>query len=81
VIGPRKDERAVDLSAKIEKDDDGMLWAQVEQLPGCFASGETIPELLEALTEAVSLYLADAGRPPVAVPQFSSLGMRVAVPA
>jgi predicted RNase H-like HicB family nuclease len=35
------------------------LWAEVAELPGCFATGETRDELQEALEEAVSLYLRD----------------------
>ena len=34
------------------------LWASVDELPGCFASGATLSELWEALAEAVSLCLA-----------------------
>lgn len=37
------------------------LWAEVEQLPGCFASGFTHDELFEALREAISLYLSGDG--------------------
>ena len=32
-------------------------WAEVADLPGCFASGRTLNELSEALGEAVGLYL------------------------
>jgi len=38
------------------------LWAEVEELPGCFASGRDMDELREALSEAVSLYLSEPGR-------------------
>lgn len=37
--------------------DDG-LWAEVEELPGCFASGFTSDELRESLQEAIGLYLS-----------------------
>ena len=37
----------------------GSYWAEVKELPGCFASGGTLDELNEALAEAVSLYHAD----------------------
>ena len=40
-------------------DEDGSLWAEVLDLPGCFASGDTEDELREALDEAISLYLSD----------------------
>jgi predicted RNase H-like HicB family nuclease len=38
--------------------EDGAYWAQVRELPGCFASGATVAELVEAIEEAVALYLA-----------------------
>lgn len=41
--------------------EDGMFWADVQELPGCFASGESLDELWEALTEAVGMYLSEAG--------------------
>ncbi len=69
--------RGVEIRAKIRHDDDGMYWAEVEQLPGCFASGESVPELLEALTEAVSLYRAASNEEPSPVPEFVSISMLV----
>lgn len=38
------------------------LWAEVVELPGCFATGATMDELWQALGEAVSLYLSEPGR-------------------
>jgi predicted RNase H-like HicB family nuclease len=38
--------------------EDGSYWAQVQELPGCFASGDTVAELVESVEEAVALYLA-----------------------
>jgi predicted RNase H-like HicB family nuclease len=38
--------------------EDGSYWAEVRELPGCFASGQTVGELIEAVEEAVALYLA-----------------------
>lgn len=37
------------------------LWAEVAELPGCFASGRDADELREALSEAISLYLSEPG--------------------
>lgn len=34
----------------------GSYWAEIVEMPGCFASGDTIEELQEALAEAMSLY-------------------------
>ena len=36
----------------------GQIWAEVEELPGCFAAGRTMEELKEALEESISMYLA-----------------------
>jgi predicted RNase H-like HicB family nuclease len=38
------------------------LWAEVEELPGCFASGRDMGELMEAVAEAISLYLSEPGK-------------------
>ena len=38
---------------------DGTYWAQVRELPGCFAAGDDLDELREALQEAISLHVAD----------------------
>ncbi len=67
----------VEIRAAIKRDSDGNYWAEVEQLPGCFASGESISELLEGLTEAVGLYLAGPGAEPPPVAQFASVSMTV----
>jgi predicted RNase H-like HicB family nuclease len=37
------------------------LWAEVLELPGCFAAGADMDELRQALTEAISLYLSEPG--------------------
>ena len=33
----------------------GSYWAQVHEWRGCFASGETLGELMEALEEAIAM--------------------------
>ena len=49
--------------------EDGSYWAEVRELPGCFASGDTVAELIESVEEAVALYLAppEGEAPPVAI--------------
>ncbi len=49
--------------------EDGSYWAEVQELPGCFASGDTVAELIESVEEAVALYLApsEGEAPPVAI--------------
>jgi predicted RNase H-like HicB family nuclease len=39
-------------------DEDGVLWGQVVELPGVFATGDDLDELTEALGEAIALYQA-----------------------
>jgi len=68
------------------EDESEMLWAEVLDLPGCFASGENLETLLEALEEAISLYLLDepggVALSPPPTPQHLEVGeMRVKVPA
>jgi hypothetical protein len=41
--------------------EDGSYWAEVRELPGCFASGDTVAELIGSVEEAVALYLAPPG--------------------
>ena len=38
--------------------EDGSYWAEVRELPGCFASGDMVGELFESVEETVALYLA-----------------------
>ncbi|MEV5411619.1 type II toxin-antitoxin system HicB family antitoxin [Thermopolyspora sp. NPDC052614] len=53
---------ATTYTVQIHVEQDG-YWAEVQELPGCFASGESIEELREALAEAMSLYLSEPGKP------------------
>ena len=41
----------------IHEEPDGSLWAEVKELPGCFASGFDIDELQQALFEAMQMWL------------------------
>lgn len=43
----------------------GTRWAQVVQLPGCFASGHSRDELMESLQESIELYLKGTNVPSV----------------
>jgi predicted RNase H-like HicB family nuclease len=38
--------------------EDGSYWADAPELPGCFASGDTLDELLVSMREGIALYLA-----------------------
>lgn len=59
--------------------EDGSYWAEVPELPGCFASGETIGELRDAIEEAVALYLADGDSPAPLVDVESFAGRPVSI--
>jgi predicted RNase H-like HicB family nuclease len=47
----------IDLPARIHRDADGALWADVPALPGCVAGGESLDELLDNLREAAEGWL------------------------
>ena len=41
--------------------EDGVYWAEVPDLPGCYTQADTLDGLVENLQEAISLYLEDEG--------------------
>ena len=47
---------------KVHFEDDS-YWAEIEELPGCFAAGDTLDELVASLPEVVGLYLSSPGHP------------------
>lgn len=75
--------------ARVHDAEDGTLWAEVLDLPGCFATGETLDELRDALEEAINLYHTDdpesgtiAEIDTGQLPRHMTVGeMRVKVPA
>lgn len=50
---------AHDYTVRVNQDDDGSLWAEVAELPGCFASGDSLDELRDSLEDAIALYVGD----------------------
>lgn len=48
----------MELHATIHEED-GSYWAEVQELPGCFASGKDLNELQEALFEAIAMCLTE----------------------
>jgi predicted RNase H-like HicB family nuclease len=58
------------LTAEVHHED-GAYWAEISELPGCFAAGDTPAELIESLEEAAMLYL-DKDSPPVLKARFDS---------
>lgn len=49
----------VTFHALVHEENDGSYWAEVQELPGCFASGFSLEELQEALFEAMQMWLPD----------------------
>ncbi len=49
-----------ELTVVVNQAEDGTFWAQVKELPGCFATGDDLDELKEAVVEAVSMCLPAA---------------------
>jgi predicted RNase H-like HicB family nuclease len=58
-------------------EEDGVLWGQVLELPGCFATGDDLDELAEALGEAIPVYQSE--NPPAAGRRTPSRGQRYRV--
>lgn len=48
----------VELKADI-RSEGGSYWAEISELPGCFAAGDSLDELFESLREGVRVYLSD----------------------
>lgn len=73
----------VEYIARIHEAEDGSFWAEVIDLPGCFATGTTLDELREALEEAITMCRTETtGRTDAPRPQPMRVGeMRVTVPA
>ena len=49
------------FTVSVHEDEDGSLWAQVQEWPGCIASGRDLDELRAGITEAIAFYLANVG--------------------
>lgn len=49
----------IKVTVNVHAEDDGSFWAEVEEFPGCFASAADRAQLVEAVKEAVELYIQD----------------------
>jgi predicted RNase H-like HicB family nuclease len=49
----------IEFHVDVHEEEDGTFWAEVEELPGCFASGFSFEEVQEAVAEAIQLWLPD----------------------
>lgn len=66
------------LTARV-RFEEGWYWAEVPQLPGCFASGRTADELAEALAESVGMCLVDSHEALPAVSVSPRDGWRISI--
>jgi predicted RNase H-like HicB family nuclease len=48
--------RSMELTVNVHLEA-GSYWADAPELPGCFASGDTLDELFDSLREGIELYL------------------------
>ena len=80
-------ERQESYTVKIHDEGADGVWAEVVELPGCFASGQDLDELYEALAEAIEMCLSSDDRrvtvrllgTPVSVETVNVTEQRVAV--
>jgi predicted RNase H-like HicB family nuclease len=49
----------ITFNVLMHDEEDGSWWSEVQELPGCFASGFSLDELKEATFEAIQLWLPD----------------------
>ena len=52
------EQKSMEVTANVHWED-GSYWADVPELPGCFASGDTLDELFSSLREGIQLYLGE----------------------
>lgn len=60
----------MELQVIVHEAEDGSLWAEVPQLPGVFAAGDTEDELRSCLLEAIEMWLEDAEPVPARVESY-----------
>ena len=61
--------------------EEGGYWAEVAELPGCFSQGESKPELLDNIKDAIETYLDNPEETDSAVPQETPEFVKVEMPA
>ena len=65
----------------IHEAEEGGYWAEVPTLPGCFAQGETLEELLEDARGAITSHLEALRQDGQTVPEERVIITTVATPA
>ncbi len=49
----------ITFNVVIHEEDDGSYWSEVQELPGCFASGFSLDEIKDATFEAIQMWLPE----------------------
>ncbi len=70
----------MEYSVVIHKAEEGGFWVQVPALPGCYSQGESIPETLENVKEAIALYLETLRDDGLDAPKDADVVYHVSVP-
>lgn len=73
--------KALEFTAVVHHEEDGSYWAEVTELPGCFASGFDLDELNEALVESIQACLPDDSNGGVGTPAVELGALRMLVAA
>ncbi len=47
------------FTVMVHQAEDGTFWGKVKELPGCFATGDDLDELQEAVVEAIGMCLPE----------------------
>jgi predicted RNase H-like HicB family nuclease len=82
-----EEQTMADYIVRVHQEEDSTYWAEVRDLPGCFASGGSLDQLSEALGESIALYLApddqdvELTSEPIRFPPLTVGEMRVSVAA
>jgi len=70
----------LEFTANVHAEPDGTYWAEVAELPGCFASGHDLDELKDGLVEAIQMCLPEPANG-AAVPTVNLSALRLLIGA
>ena len=71
----------ITYTAIVWKAEEAGYWAAVAELPGCFSQGESKPELLDNIKDAIETYLDNPEETDSAAPREMPEFVKVEMPA
>lgn len=71
----------MEYSVVVHKAEEGGYWVEVPALPGCYSQGESIPESLTNVREAIELYLDGLEEDGTPIPRDEDVVFKVEVAA